>query len=471
MPVYAPYVSRRRLMKSAAGAAAVAGLPAWFAEESLAQPAPAAPKAANDKPGILLVGCGGQGRGDAKSAERFGDVVAVCDVDERRVADAIADFPKAKRYRDFRKAVADKDVDVVINGTPDHWHTLINIHAMRQGKDVYGEKPLTLTIEEGRRLVEAAEETGRILQTGSQQRSEDGFRLACEVVRNGRIGKLRHVLVALPAGRHDGPFEAAPAPEWLDWDFWQGQAAATEYVPQRCHGSFRYWWEYSAGTITDWGAHHLDITQWGVGADETGPVSVVARELIRPVPGGFTTPADYWIEYEYANGVRVTCLSTRADEWNERPRRRAQNRRQQGDERPAENRRDEKRSDELPHAGLLHNGVRFEGDDGWVFVTRGRIDASESAGLQQPISDPNGRLYVSRDHMGNFFDSVRTRKPAICPPEVGHRSVTLCHLGGIAIRLGRKLRWDPEKEQFPSDAEANAMVAREMRKPWSYDAV
>ena len=469
-------LSRRHLMKSATlGAASL--LPLWYVEESLSQPAPPAPKGANDKPGILLIGCGGQGRGDAKSASRFGDVVAVCDVDERRVADAVADFPRAMRYRDFRKAVADKDVDLVVNGTPDHWHTLVNLHVMRQGKDVYSEKPLTLTIDEGRRLVEEAKKTGRILQTGSQQRSERGFRLACELVRNGRIGRLRRVLVALPAGRHDGPFEPEPVPEWLDWDFWQGQAPATEYVPQRCHGTFRYWWEYSAGTITDWGAHHLDIAQWGIGADGSGPTSVVTQELTRPVPGGFTTPADYWIEYEYADGVRVTCLSTRADEWEGRQRRRPQGRGQRQDGNREEPRRDEPRRregqrQELPHRpGLIHNGVRFEGDDGWIFVTRGRIAASDPDLLEQPLVSGAQRLYASDDHMGNFFECVRTRKAPICAPEIGHSSVTLCHLAGISARLGRRLKWDPAKEQFVGDEEANGMVAREMRKPWSYETV
>jgi predicted dehydrogenase len=398
-----------------------------------------------------------------KWASRFGDVVALCDVDERHVADAAAEHPKATRYSDFRKAIADMAVDVVVNGTPDHWHTLVNIHAMRQGKDVYGEKPLTLTIDEGKHLVEVARQTKRVFQTGSQQRSDAKFRLACEVVRNGRIGKLQHVLVALPAGPRGGPFEKAPVPEWLNWDFWQGQTPAIDYVPQRCHGTFRYWYEYSEGTITDWGAHHFDIAHWGMGMDRSGPSSVFGRELSDAIVDGYTTPADYWIEYVYPDGVRLSCVSTRTGEGATRPRRRRQGAGAgEAPEQPIEAR---------PRQGNLENGVWFEGADGWVFVTRGKIEASDPAILNDPLPANAQRLYVSNDHMGNFFECVRTRKAPICEAEIGHRSVSVSHLGAISIRLGRKLNWDPQKQQFVGDEEANGMLVREMRKPWSYDAV
>ena len=464
----AEVLDRRDFFRRAGAAAAASALPAWFAREVRAAeqaqaPGPASP---NDSPGICLVGCGGQGTGDARNASRYGDVVAICDVDDRHVANAGEAFPRAMQFRDFREAIAHAGVDVVVNGTPDHWHTLVNIHAMRQGKDVYGEKPLTLTIDEGKRLVEVQRQTNRIFQTGSQQRSDRRFRLACELVRNGRLGTLRHVLVALPAARNDGPFEPAPVPEWLDWDFWQGQAPQHDYVPQRCHGTFRYWQEYSAGTITDWGAHHFDIAQWGIGADGSGPVSAHGRELSTPIPGGYTTPADYWIEYEYAGGVRLTCVSTQADSGSGAPRR--QRRQNQGaTPAPAA----PPTPQPPPRPGLLHNGVLFEGDGGWIFVTRGRIAASDPALLDEPLPSGATRLYASDNHMGNFFDCVRTRKPTICPTEVGHRSVSVCHLGHISIRLGRKLKWDPTAEQFAGDDEANGMLAREMRKPWGYDAV
>ena len=472
MPLDDQFIDRRELFRRAGAVAALSSLPAWFAEDSRAQPQPEEPPSPNDHPGIALVGCGGQGIGDAKWASRFGDVVAVCDVDDKHIGNAGEAFPKAKQFTDFRKAIAHDGVDVVVNGTPDHWHTLINIHAMRQGKDVYGEKPLTLTIDEGRKLVEVQRQTKRVFQTGSQQRSDARFRLACELVRNGRLGQLRHVLVALPAGRHDGPFEPAPVPEWLDWDLWQGQAPQREYVPQRCHGTFRYWHEYSAGTITDWGAHHFDIAQWGIGADGSGPVSVHGRELSTPVPGGFTTPADYWIEYEYANGVRMTCVSTRGGSGSGRARRQRRQQQAQSQSARQENRPTPTTEPRPPRRpGVLHNGVLFEGDAGWIFVTRGRIAASDPALLDEPLPSGATRLYASDSHMGNFFDCVRSRKPTICDAEVGHRSVTVCHLGHISMQLGRKLRWDPEKELFVDDDEANGLLAREMRKPWGYDAV
>ena len=471
MPTQHRPMSRRRLLQAAAAGGAAA-LPLWFVEQTLAQSPPPEPTSPNDRPAVALVGCGGQGIGDARGASRFGDVVAICDVDERRVGNAAEVFPKAKQYRDFRKAIAHERVDVVINGTPDHWHTLINLHALRQGKDVYCEKPLTLTIDEGKRLVEEVRKTKRVFQTGSQQRSDRRFRLACELVRNNRIGKLRHVLVALPAGRVDGPFPPAPVPEWLDWDLWQGQAPATEYVPQRCHGSFRQWWDYSGGTITDWGAHHFDIAQWGVGADGGGPVSVVGRELSTPVPGGYTAAADYWMEYEYADGVRMTCLSTQANAGDGGPQRRNRRRGRADADRPAQPQaRPATQPRAEPRPGILHNGVRFEGDDGWIVVSRGRIAASDPAVLEEELPPGAVRLYASDNHMGNFFDCVRSRERPVADVEVGHRSVSVCHLGAIAVRLGRKLKWDPKQEQFVGDEEANAMVAREMRKPWGYDAV
>jgi predicted dehydrogenase len=446
MPGDARGLSRRQCLYGAGAVAAAVALPAWFEEETRSVAQTPEPNSANDRPGILLVGCGGQGTGDAKLASRFGDVVAICDVDDRHVANAGEAFPKAKQFRDFRQAIAHPGVDVVVNGTPDHWHTLVNIHAMRQGKDVYGEKPLTLTIDEGKHLVEAYRKSKRIFQTGSQQRSDRRFRLACELVRNERIGKLKHVLVALPSGPRAGPFSASPVPEGLDWDTWQGQTKPVDYVRQRCHGTFRYWLDYSGGTITDWGAHHFDIAQWGIGTDRSGPVSVHGRELSSPIPGGYTTAADYWVEYEYANGVRLTCISTAADEGNGASR-------------------------GTPRTGTLHNGVLFEGDSGWIWVTRGQISASDEALLSEPLPSGATRLYASDNHMGNFFECVKSRKETICDAEIGHRSVTLCHLGSTSIRLGRKLKWDPQKQQYVGDDEANGYLVREMRKPWGYDAV
>ena len=432
--------TRRAFLRSSAALAATT-LPNWFLDRCRAEPEPEGPKSKNDTPGIALVGCGGMGRGDLKNAARFGRVVALCDVDEGHVAAAGQDWPDAARERDFRKVMERKDVDVVVCGTPDHWHTLVSLAAMRAGKDVYCEKPLTLTVGEGKLLVEAQKKTKRVFQTGSQQRSDKNFRLACELVRNGRLGKMKEVHVWLPSGRREGPFNKAPVPKGLDWDMWVGPTPAVDYVPERTHVTFRYWWEYSGGTMTDWGAHHNDIARWALGHD--GPVKVSGKSLVEMIPNGFTASSAYDVEYAYADGVIHRCRSTPANAWN---------------------------GAVLDPKGQQH-GVKFVGADGWIFVTRGKIEASDPDLLKQELPGSATRLYASNDHMGNFFECVRTRKPTVADTEVGHRSVAVCHLGVIAMRLGRVLSWDPAMEKFVSDAEADTWLAREPRKPWSYEAV
>ena len=238
------------------------------------------PLSPNDKPGVALIGCGGRGRGVAGEAAKLGQMLAVCDVDDANLAEARKTWPDAKPFKDFRKVMERDDIHVIVNGTPDHWHTFVNLAAMKAGKDVYSEKPLTLTIDEGRRLVKAARDTKCILQTGSQQRSDKNFRLACELVRNGRIGKLKHVSVWLPSGRREGPFASSPVPDGFDWDMWLGQTPMLDYVKERTHVTFRYWWEYSGGTMTDWGAHHNDIVLWGLGRERSGPVHITGKPLV-----------------------------------------------------------------------------------------------------------------------------------------------------------------------------------------------
>ena len=382
-----------------------------------------------------------------KEAAKFGNVVAVCDVDAKHAEQAGKAFDGARVYKDFRKALEQKDVAVVLTATPDHWHTLVNLAAVKAGKDVYSEKPLTLTIDEGKRLVAAVAESKRILQTGSQQRSDPRFRLACELVRNGRLGDLTQITTILPAGPNKGPFEKKPVPEELDWDFWQGQTPEHDYVPERTHLWFRYWLDYSGGTMTDWGAHHNDIALWGMGLDRSGPKTIEGKATVDPVPGGFTAPAEYAVEYTYANGVRHHCVSTTADTIF-------------GTEaRPLKD-------------GELRTGVKFEGKDSWIYVTRGKIEASRPEILSEPPGDAKKvTLYESNDHMGNFFECIRTRKPPVCDAETGHRSVSVCHLGVLAIRLGRKLAWDPDRERFIDDKEADGYLSREMRKPWTYELV
>jgi predicted dehydrogenase len=434
-------LSRRSVLKSAAAVSATT-LPAWFLEASSCaqQQQPASP---NDSPGIALIGCGGRGRGIAREAARFGQLLAACDVDEASLAQARQMWPEAATANDFRKVLERKDIQIVVNGTPDHWHTLVNIAALKAGKDVYSEKPLTLTVNEGQRLVQVVRETKRVLQTGSQQRSDKNFRLACELVRNGRLGKLSHVDVWLPSGRREGPFQTSSVPAGLDWEMWLGPTPQVEYVKERCHVTFRYWWDYSGGTMTDWGAHHLDIAQWGIGLERSGPVRIEARSLVDMIPGGFTAFSEYEVKYAYANGVTLTCRSTPANAWN---------------------------GAVIDAKGQQH-GVRFEGSDGWLFVTRGKIEASNPDLLSAELPASAERLYVSDNHMGNFFACVRSREQPICDAEIGHRSASVCHLGVIALRLGRVLAWNPAQEKFPDDPGANRLLSREMREPWTFDKV
>jgi predicted dehydrogenase len=436
-------MKRRTFLKTAGLAASVPTLPLWFTEELLAQPTVAKPKMANDKIGIALVGCGGRGTGDARNAAYYGNMVAVCDVDEAHIAKAKDIWPKARGVKDFRKVMEMDDVDVVICGTVDHWHTLVSLAAMRAGKDVYCEKPLTLYIDEGKHLVEEEKRSGRILQTGTQQRSDPKFRLACELVRNKRIGELKEIDVYLPAGQREGPFASTPVPNGFDWDMWQGQTPALDYVKERTHLYFRYWWDYSGGTMTDWGAHHNDIALWATGFERSGPVSAKGRTLVDMIPGGFTAASEYELEYVYPNGVVHRCRSTTANAWN---------------------------GGVVKPFGQQH-GVRLQGTKGWIWVTRGAIESSIPEILTEPLPSNAERLYASNDHMENFIESVRSRKKAICDAEIGHRSATMCHLGVTAVRLGRKLNWDPVKESYIGDPEAAATASREMRKPWDYSMV
>ncbi|MGH8020469.1 MAG: Gfo/Idh/MocA family oxidoreductase [Opitutaceae bacterium] len=302
------HLSRRTFLKRCAAVAAATGLPLWFVERRLAAAEqPKKMRSLNDRPGIALIGCGGMGRVDAGLASAFGDIVAVCDVDGAHLAEAAGQFAtngKAPaRFSDFRRVLERDDVHAIINATPDHWHTLINHAAARAHKEVYAEKPLTLTIDEGRHLIKAVRENAIVLQTGSQQRSHETFRLACELVRNGRIGRLEQINVWLPAGLREGPFSSAPVPAGLDWDFWQGQAPRVDYMPQRCHVTFRYWHDYSGGTMTDWGAHHNDIVSWATGL--AAPREIEPERLSDPIPGGYSACADYAVKY--------TCQRNRAE--------------------------------------------------------------------------------------------------------------------------------------------------------------
>lgn len=441
------HVSRRSFLKRCSVVAAATGLPGWFVERSVAAEPVKATKSPNGRPGVALIGCGGQGTRDAQNAASWGDVVAVCDVDEKHAASSMqkltVDDKAPKAYDDFRRVLERKDVHVIVNGTPDHWHTLVNLGAARAGKDVYAEKPLTLTIDEGRRLVRAVRKQRIVLQTGTQQRSSPRFRLACELVRNGRIGKLQNANVWLPAGLREGPFTPSSVPAELNWDFWLGQAPKVEYVKERCHRTFRFWYDYSGGTMTDWGAHHNDIAYWAIGL--LAPQKVESRVLAQPIAGGYNTFSEYEVNYTYENGVRLNIFTTR----------------------------DDSIYGAKVNPDGQRNGIRFEGTEGWIWVNRDGINASEPELLKTPLPENAVRLYSSTNHMENFFDCVSSRKLPICDVETGHRSATMCHLGAISMRTGHSLTWDSKQERFVGEfaREANTYVERELRAPYDYSFV
>ncbi len=438
-------LSRRAFLKRCSLMAAASGLPLWLMERELAAAeGPAPTKSPNNRPGIALVGCGSMGQGDAGNASQYGDIVALCDVDQRHLSSAAQRFTKGGKapatYTDFRKLLENKDVHAIINGTPDHWHSLINIAAAKAGKDIYSEKPLTLTIDEGRHVIKAVRRNKVVLQTGTQQRSSTRFRLACELVRNGRIGTLQEVHVFLPAGIRGGPFKKVAIPPEFNYDFWLGQAPAAEYVEERCHANFRWWYDYAGGPVTDWGAHHNDIARWGIGQE--GPISIEARVVTPPLPDGYTTPSEFESTLMWANGVKQIVKTT---------------------------------LDDTPYGGIVkqdgqRNGIKFIGSAGWIWVNRNEITANDRQILTDKLPETAIRLEVSNNHMENFVTCMRSRKDPIANVESGHRSASIGHLIIIALRTGHTLRWNPAKEVFVGDnaREANKHIARQMRKPYDY---
>ncbi len=410
--------TRRDFLKRSAGlAAALAAAPHVLA--------------AGDPPSerirIGCIGVGGQGKGNL--GKHLKNTVAVCDVDAKRLAEAKDRVEKATgrpcaAYADYRKLLDSKDVDAVVITTPDHWHALQTVHACEAGKDVYCEKPLTLTVAEGRAMVNAARRHKRIVQTGSQQRSADNFRLACELVRSGRVGKIHTVRVGIPGVNFKGPAVAdGEPPAELDYDLWLGPAPKRPFNEKRVHYNFRFFWDYSGGQMTNWGAHHLDIAQWGLGTDESGPVAIEGKARYHK-DGWFEVPEWFEVVYAYANGVKLICGQ------------------------------DQK------------GGTTFEGDKGKIWVNRGKLEGTPAEVLKMPPGDGDVRLYVSKNHHDNWLECVRTRKLPICDVEIGHRSATVCHLGNIAVRTGRKIAWDPAKEEIVGDAEAARMLSRPYRAPW-----
>lgn len=385
----------------------------------------------------ITIGCIGMGgHGTRHNLANYleqpdAQVVAVCDVDENNLQAAREltnrKYSKAEcaAYKDFRRILERKDIDAVMISTPDHWHVLMSVLAVKAGKDVQCEKP-TLTIDEGKILVKTVREKGKVFQTSTEDRSVDVYHRMAELVRNGRIGKLKTIRVQLPfQPTTPGDPTPQPVPPELDWDLWLGPAPFAEYTKDRVHFNFRWIWDYSGGIITDWGTHLFDTAQWANDTELTGPIEIEAKGTMWE-GGLYNTPKEFHVEYLYANGVKLI----------------------------------------VDHGGT---SLRCEGTEGWIESPswRAALKASNEKILASVIGPEETRLFTcpAGEHR-NFLDCVRSRKDPYFPVDKGHRVSTICHLGNIALRLGRRLAWDPGAERFPSDAEANAMLSRPMRSPW-----
>ena len=415
--------TRRRFLKSTAAASALFAAPYFV---------PARTFGANERIITGAIGVKNRG-GETQNLKDFrANCVAVCDVDQNVAAKAakyVTDGGnKCDIYEDYRKLLDRKDIDAVVISTPDHWHALMTIDACRAGKDVFCEKPLTLFIAEGRKMVEVARQTGRIVQTGSQQRSDDRFREAAELVRNGALGQLKQVLVGIPKPNHAEKWVPdSPPPSELNYDLWLGPAPQRPYNVNRVHYMFRFFWDYSGGQMTNFGAHHIDIAQWALGADDSGPIAA---------EGTATYPADKRlcevtqtcrVTLTYANGAQVVVGQEQKD---------------------------------------IPGGVTFVGEKGRIFVDRKKIVPSDEAILQAKLPANAVKLYVSKNHPQNWLDCIKSRELPVADVEIGHRTATACHLANMAVRVGRRIEWDPAKEQVVGDPEAAALASRPYRQPW-----
>ena len=426
-------MTRRGFVKAAgATAGAAAAFPAIIPVKVLGQSAPSKVLT------VACVGVGGMGLSHIAQMLALDSVriVAVADVDafhQKRAAKIIDEKYGAKGCRmtgDFREVTRAKDVDLITVATPDNWHALTAIDAVRNGKDVFVEKPLTLTVREGQALVAELRKHKRIGQTGTMQRSSEGFHRAAELIRNGRLGKVSHIEVLIPANnRYVGAtWKPEAVPEGLDYDFWLGPAPYAPYTSQRTHYQFRYILDYAGGQTTNWGAHYLDIAQWALGMDESGPAEVEGHGVY-PSSGLFTAPTRVDVRYTYANGVTMR-MRTRTD-------------------------------------GVYDGNIIFYGDKGTLDVSRSKLRSSPEGILKEEIGDGEVRLYKSRSHFGNWIECVKTRALPVSDLAIGHKTTNLCNIGNIAMQLQRKLAWDPVRETFAGDAMANRMLARAMRGPWS----
>lgn len=447
---------RREFLRSTAGALAAMGLPSFVPSSVLGRAGTAAP---SERITLASIGVGGMGTSNMRAflAQPDVQVVAVCDVVKasdqyghwykkgwngawfgREPARQIVEHDYAQKnrsgnykgcdaYVDFREIIARDDIDAVCITTPDHWHAIPAIMAATAGKDIYCEKPLSLTVAEGRAMAEAVRRYNTVFQTGTQRRSSELFRFVCELVRNGRIGRLEKAFAGIGANNKQAPpadWEPMPVPNWLDYDMWLGPAPWAPYHKDRCLYTFRFGLDYSGGQTTNLGAHAIDVVQWANGTDDTGPVEVEDLGGVFPEDGLFTTPTTVHFCARYANGAELICKTEPGSPY------------------------------------------RLEGTEGWIQVQNNEMTCHPESLKTTVIGPDEVHLYKSNDHHRNLVDCIKSREQTAAPVEIGHRSVTICHLGNIAMRLQRKLHWDPVAERFTDSDEANQMLAKPMRSPW-----
>jgi predicted dehydrogenase len=391
--------------------------------------------------GVVGWGMMGPGNTEAFLAQPDCQVVAACDLDKEHLdqsVNAVNGHYKnsdCKAYHDYRELMARDDIDTVMLAVPDHWHALTAVEAANHKKDIYGEKPLARTIAEQQAIVQAVQRNQRIWQTGSWQRSVGNFHKAAEIVRSGLIGKVNRVEVGLPSGHHDfagtgDKRQVTEPPARLDYDFWIGPSRMMPYIEARVHMNWRWNYNTGGGQLLDWIGHHGDIAHWGLDFDGTGPLEIEGQGEFPPEDAIWNTCTNYRINLKYPGDVTMIMAGGHSD---------------------------------------IRGGTKWIGTDGWVWVDRGGFESSNSEWndlTRLPDNLRKVKLYESRNHHRNFLDCVKSRKPTITPVETAHRSAVPGHLGLISMMVGRKIKWDPEKEVIVGDAEATRWLRRDYRAPW-----
>jgi predicted dehydrogenase len=446
-------MKRSDFIKTAAAAFAAPTILRSSARAQEGQDGKETPPPPSERITLGLIGCGGQGTGDMRGIMNSPDiqVLAVCDPDRNNAEQAKGHVEKhysegstggtykgCDIYNDFRELCARQDIDAVIVGTPDHWHALCTLEALRNGKDVYCEKPITHLFAEGQAVYKEAAKRKAIFQVGSQQRSDVYFRIAAEAVMNGLIGKVTNVKVGLPTGSGTDEIGRVgqPIPEHLDYDLWCGPSRYLPFHPKRLHWDWRWCLDYGGGQLMDWIGHHNDIAHWGLGMDKSGPIKVEAKNFRFPEKGMYDQAIDYEVVSEYEGGYSITMSNQHKMGKDER-----------------------------------NMGTLWEGTDGWVYVDRGRLEASNKDWIRESTDRGPIKAYVSRSHHQNFIDGVKTRTECICPAETGHRSATPGHLGYASLALGRPIQWDPIKEEAIDDPKADKLIKTvQYRNAWKLEA-